>query len=283
MTRNLWIGTPGSGLREITQAARSWDRTADLGMSEFRSLDGTVTLSRTRYTPRRAKLSWEWLTLEDARHLDGLARRITSYGPWSPDADSPGPIAFIDPAAGNLLGALQSTGRCGPRDAEQGWFTVSGTAAYERHHDSVGATASTAETVLGWRHGTWPGWPVKSGMNVSWLLPSYWEHLGTAVAQLDWKDASGEYLSSSTSAGPTVTGTAPGGAVFVTPAGKPGVAKTLVDFIGACLTIGEPARRDMPGDGCPAMAVTSYTDTPAPRLPYRNMSVDLVEVNGAVR
>ncbi|MEU8095778.1 hypothetical protein [Streptomyces rubiginosohelvolus] len=35
------------------------------------------------------------------------------------------------------------------------------------------------------------------------------------------------------------------------------------------------------GDGCPAMAVTGYTDSPARPLPYRNISIDLTEVTSA--
>ncbi|MET9094384.1 hypothetical protein ABZX72_20070 [Streptomyces cyaneofuscatus] len=35
------------------------------------------------------------------------------------------------------------------------------------------------------------------------------------------------------------------------------------------------------GEGCPAMAVTGYTDSPARPLPYRNISIDLTEVTGA--
>ncbi|OEJ25556.1 hypothetical protein AR457_14855 [Streptomyces agglomeratus] len=35
------------------------------------------------------------------------------------------------------------------------------------------------------------------------------------------------------------------------------------------------------GDGCPPMAVTGYTDSPARPLPYRNVSIDLTEVTDA--
>ncbi|MDJ0465189.1 hypothetical protein [Streptomyces sp. H27-C3] len=35
------------------------------------------------------------------------------------------------------------------------------------------------------------------------------------------------------------------------------------------------------GDGCPAMAVTAYTDSPGRPLPYRNISIDLTEVTDA--
>ncbi|MEC4016401.1 hypothetical protein [Streptomyces sp. H27-D2] len=284
MTRNLWIGTPGRNLREIKQAAKSWDRTADLGVTEFRSLDGTVTLSRTRYTPRRTKLAWEWLEPEDARHLDGLARRITSYGPWDASQSAPGPIALIDPAAGNLLGSLQSDGRCGPSDVERGWFAASGEVTFERWEERSIGTAKTATSAIGWRHGTWPGWPVAKDMVVSWLLPSHWATSFSApVARLDWKDGAGGYLSSTTVAGMTATGTAPFGAAFVTPVGIPGMADAQAGFYEACLTIGEPAVAGLPGDGCPPMAVTAYTDVPSARLPYRNVSLELVEVNGAIR
>ncbi|MGK5639712.1 hypothetical protein ACSNOK_15575 [Streptomyces sp. URMC 126] len=282
MPGNLWIGAPDSesGLREITQAARSWDRSADLGVTEFRSLDGVVTLDRNRFTPRRLKLSWDWLEPEDARHLDMLARRLVRRGGWSNARESL-PIAVIDPAAGNVLGGLQAAGECGSSEAEQAWFVVSG----EVKVNEISATFKTPDSALGWRHGTWPGWPVAPGMTISWALPPYWRHIvgGATVARLDWKRYDGTSLASTQAEGLSVTGTVPPGASYVTPVGVAGAAGAWVGMKDACLTVNGTAVTGTPGDGCPAMAVTGYTDTPAVRLPYRNVSLDLVEVNGAVR
>ncbi|MDF9814599.1 hypothetical protein [Streptomyces sp. SPB162] len=283
MSSNLWIGSPVSGLREITQAARSWDRSADLGVTEFRALDGTVTLSRARFTPRRTKLSWDWLLPEDARHLDQLARRVTSFGSWTKDNLEPGPVALIDPAAANLLGALQAAGRSGPSLSERPWFAAKGAVTFTPFVGN-GWIASTkaVDDTIGWQHGTWPGWPVAAGMRVSWQLPNGWNE-ARCTAQLDWKGPSGDYLSTSKATGRSVTADVPAGACFVTLLGVPGEVTGLLGLDGACLAVDGPAIAGTPGDGCPAMCVTSYTDTPAPRLPHRNISIDLVEVNSAIR
>lgn len=80
--------------------------------------------------------------------------------------------------------------------------------------------------------------------------------------------------------GASITGTAPAGAAFVTPVGGPG-ATGMTGLAGACLTIGEAPVAFALGDGCPAMTVTAYSDVPSTVLPYRNISIDLVEVRSA--
>lgn len=279
MTRNLWIGKPGL-LREIAQAAKSWDRTADLNVTEFKSLEGAVTTVAPARTPRRLKFAWDALRPDDAQHLARLARRVNGPGLQGSSATSYGPLAVLDPASVNLLDPYQAAGQSDSASGGDHWFTVQGTVVISPFiGDTVVADCQDPATRIGWRHGTWPGWPVAPGMTVSWLVPPDWI-AATATAQLDWKDVDGAYLSTTAVTGASVTGTAPGGAAFVTPVGGPN-ATGLAGLAGACLTIGDTPVAFALGDGCPAMSVTAYSDVPANPLPYRNVSIDLVEVRGA--
>ncbi|MET8947528.1 hypothetical protein ABZX30_29285 [Streptomyces sp. NPDC004542] len=279
MARNLWIGRPGF-LREIAQAAKSWDRTADLNVTEFKSLEGNITTVATARTVRRLKLSWDALPPGDAQHLTRLARRVNEPGFQGGPQPPYGPLALLDPASVNLLDPYQAAAQSTRSSGTDHWFTVQGTVVIS---PSLAATVvadfQDAAGRLGWRHGVWTGWPVMPGMQVSWLLPPDWS-AATATAQLDWKAVDGTYLASTSANDSGVTGTAPAGAAFVTPVGGPG-ATGLYGLAGACLTIGEPATAFALGDGCPAMSLTGYTDLPAAPLPYRNVSLDLVEVRGA--
>ncbi|GAA2395882.1 hypothetical protein GCM10010420_21770 [Streptomyces glaucosporus] len=279
MARNLWIGKPGL-LREITQAAKSWDRTAELNVTEFKSLEGQITTVAPRRTARRVKLSWEWLEPGDAQHLVRLARRVDGPGMQGDPRTAHGPVALLDPASVNLLDPYQAAGQSTSARGADHWFTVQGSVAINPFvRDAVVGDCQDPATRIGWRHNTWAGWPVMPGMEVSWLLPPDWSP-GLATAQLDWKDADGAYLSTTGAGGTAVTGTAPAGAAFVTPVGGPGTTG-MIGLAGACLTVGEPPAAFALGDGCPAMSVTGYSDVPAARLPYRNVSIDLVEVAGA--
>jgi hypothetical protein len=279
MTRNLWIGKPGA-LREIEQAAKSWDRTADLNVTEFKSLEGNVTTVAPARTVRRLKFSWDSLPPEDAQHLARLARRVNGPGLQGSPKTSYGPVVVIDPAAGNLLDPYQAAAQSDSPSGADHWFTVQGTIAISPFiGDTVVGDCQDPATRIGWRHGTWSGWPVAPGLPVSWLVPPDWNP-AVATAQLDWKDADGAYVSTSYAAGNNVTGTAPAGAAFVTPIASPGTTG-IVGLAGACLTIGEAPVAFALGDGCPAMSVTAYSDAPASPLPYRNVSIDLVEVRGA--
>ncbi|GGR73627.1 hypothetical protein GCM10010252_10250 [Streptomyces aureoverticillatus] len=273
MARNLWVGTPGL-LREIPQAAKSWDRSAELNVSEFRALEGQVTTFAPFHTARRLKFSFEGLEPVDAQHLARLARR-------APDARTgraAGPVAVLDPVSVNLLGPAQAAGQSGREDGLDHWFAVSGKPAFKRFVREGWAVGGTVPSVVGWVHGTWPGWPVAPGMTVSWLLPPGWGQ--DAVARLAWKDADGAPLRETDGSPASVTGVAPADAAFVTPQG---VLKTtgVIPLGGACLSIGEAAEAFAVGDGCPAMSVTGYSDVPAARLPYRNVGIDLVEVTRA--
>ncbi|MEU8889214.1 hypothetical protein [Streptomyces sp. NPDC048442] len=279
MARNLWIGKPGL-LREISQAAKSWDRSTDLNTSEFRSLEGQVTLVAPTRTTRRTKLSFEWLEPADAQHLVRLARRVNGPGMLGQNVYAGGPVVLLDPASVNLLDPLQAAGQSRVPSGGDHWFTVSGDITLRpAYGDVFGGDCKDVTTSIGWTHGNWPGWPVAPGMSVSWLVPPEWD-AAVCSAQVDWKAADGSYLASSSAAGRVVTGTAPAGAAFATPVGRPG-ALGATALAGACLTVGEDPVAYALGDGCPSMAVTGLTDVPSARLPYRNIQIDLVEVRGA--
>lgn len=280
MARNLWIGKPGL-LREITQAAKSWDRSPELNVTEFKSLEGQITTVAPARTARRLKFSWDWLEPADADHLTRLARRVNGPGMLGRNVYAGGSVVVLDPASVNLLDPYQAAGQSRETAGLDHWFTVQGAITISPFVDDVVlGSCDDPATRIGWRHPVWPGWPVMPGMRVSWLVPPDW-NAGLCSAQLDWKDVDGGYLGTSFANGATVTGTAPGNAAFVTPVGGPG-ATGLTGLAGACLTIGEEPVALALGEGCPAMAVTGCTDTPASRLPYRNVGIDLVEVTGAV-
>ncbi|UXY28842.1 hypothetical protein [Streptomyces sp. HUAS TT20] len=279
MARNLWIGKPGL-LLEIDQAAKAWDRTAELNVTEFKSLEGGITTVAPARGARRLKLSWDALPPADAQHLVRLARRINGPGTLGSSRTAYGPVAVLDPASVNLLDPYQAAAQSSQDSGADHWFTVQGTVVISPFiGDTVVGDCQDAATRIGWRHVTWTGWPVMPGMQVSWLLPPDWSP-ATAIAQLDWKAVDGSYLGSTSANGTTVTGTAPAGAAFVTPLGAPGATGTI-GLAGACLTVGEDPVAFALGDGCPAMSVTAYTDVPASPLPYRSVGVELVEVRGA--
>ncbi|GAA1358122.1 hypothetical protein [Streptomyces beijiangensis] len=281
MARNLWIGKPGL-LREISQAARSWDRSAELNVSEFKSLEGRITTVAPARSSRRLKLSWDSMEPADAQHLVRIARRINGPGMTGSSRNAgAGPVVVLDPASVNLLDPYQAAGQSSEAGGADQWFTVQGAITISPFiGDTVVGDCQDPATRIGWRHGVWTGWPVVPGMQVSWMVPPDWIS-AVATAQLDWKDVDGAYLSTDSVTGSVVTATAPAGAAFVTPVGGPG-ATGMTGLAGACLTIGEQPVAFALGDGCPAMSVTGYTDTPAARLPYRSISIDLVEVNSAV-
>ncbi|MGW4648340.1 hypothetical protein [Kitasatospora sp. NPDC004289] len=273
MPHNLWIGRPGA-LREIDQAAKSWDRSADLGVTEFRALGGRATVVYTPKPVRRLKLSWEGLDRDTATYLDRLARR----------ADGPGPLAVMDPASVNLLEPAQAAGRDRTGSTGRAWF-VSGQPGAVVESTTVkgqfGFQAQAAESAVAWRSPYWAGGlPVVPGWTVSFRVPTAFP-TDTCVAQLDFKSAAGTYLNSAVVTGRQVTAVVPPDAAFVTAVAKPGAVGTY-SLANACYTIGgDWPDEALPGDGCPPMAITGYSDVPTAQLRYRNVSIDLLEVAGA--
>jgi hypothetical protein len=270
---NLWIGPPGR-LYEIDQAAKSFERAVDLGVTEFKALSGQITLTRNLTPVRRIKLSWDMLPPEDARVLDRLARRI----------DGPGPVVLIDPASGNVLGPAQAAGT-GPAGSAglRGWFKVGTTGTVVETATGIfGFTAVDATSLVAWHCLPWSGnFPAAPGLRVSFRVPTAFAALGTCSVGIDFKRADESYISSVSGPGTFVAGTAPDTAAYVTPTARPSMAGTY-SLAGACLTHGgDTAADNVPGDGLPLMSITGYTDTPGRPLPYRNVGIDLVEVAGA--
>ncbi|MGW2521779.1 hypothetical protein ACWC09_33140 [Streptomyces sp. NPDC001617] len=274
---NLWIGPPGA-MTEIDQAAKSYDRSADLGVTEFKSLGGRVTVTRNQAPVRRLKLSWDLLAPVHARALDRIARRV----------DGPGPVYVVDPAAGNVLAPAQAGGSGVPGATDitglAQWFKTTSTGTVAESTTAPGTftfTAADTAGTVGWRcTATVGNFPLSPGLQVSFRAPTALAALGTVVVGVDFKKADGTYISSITATGPLVTGTAPAAAAFATPTVRPGTAGTY-PLAGACLTYGATATDGVPGDGLPPMSVTGYSDAPGRPLPYRSMSLDLVEVSGA--
>ncbi|MET7569681.1 hypothetical protein ABZT04_14440 [Streptomyces sp. NPDC005492] len=275
---NLWIGPPGS-MTEIDQAAKSFDRSADLGVSEFKSLGGRVTVTRNQAPVRRLKLAWDLLSPVHARALDRLARRVGGSGP----------VFVVDPAAGNVLGPAQAAGlgvagATGITGLTQ-WFRTSTTGTVAESTTTPGTFLFTATDTTGavaWRCAATVGnFPVSPGLTVSFRAPTAIAALSTETVAIDYKKADGTYISSTTASGPLVTGTVPAGAAYATPYVRPGTAGTY-SLAGACLTYGGGTAEDgVPGDGLPLMAVTGYSDTPGRPQPYRSIGLDLVEVSSA--
>jgi len=259
---SLWIGPPG-GLREIPDAATDYDRSVDLGAAEFTALGGGVTVTYRATPPRRLSLSWTGLVDGDARWLESLALRV----------GGPAALAVFDPTAVNMLGPVQAAGN-GPASAWQ----LAGSGSLGHTGPAVTVTGTKSGSALRWAHPYWPGFPVLPGALVAFrstLAPG----LGTCV--VDFLDATGAQLGSST-AGATVAQLPPPAAVFVRPAVLLSPITTPQPIGPAWLRWSLPISGTDPipsGDGCPAMAVTGYTDKPA--WPYRDMSLKLVEVTRA--
>jgi hypothetical protein len=269
---NLWIGPPGA-MVEIDQAAKSFDRTADLGVSEFKSLGGRVTLTRNLAPVRRLKLAWDLLPPAHARALDRVARRV----------DGSRPVVVVDPIAGNVLDPQQALGRSDPGPASTQWYlgsgagSISATAAGDYVLNSTDAAGKAA-----WRNPRWLNglFPVSPGIVVSFKPPSSFTGVGAQTVQITWRDSTGAALSTSGVTASVLTATAPAGACYLTPYSMPGAIGTY-SLAGACLTYGGTAENGVPGDGLPPMSVTNYSDTPGRPLPYRSIGLDLVEVSSA--
>ncbi|WP_432068235.1 hypothetical protein [Streptomyces sp. C10-9-1] len=102
---------------------------------------------------------------EDVTHLDRLARRV----------DGPGPVAVIDPAAGNLLTANHAAGRVpGPGQAE--WWSTSNVTRTSTPYAPLVVSCATPPddlTTLVWYAPTSVrAYPVVAGQQVMWWAPS---------------------------------------------------------------------------------------------------------------
>ncbi|WP_440899444.1 hypothetical protein [Actinosynnema sp.] len=264
--RSLWIGPLGR-LREIPEAAEQHDRTVDLGVAEFAALSGGITTTRLATPPRRLTLAWGALSAPSARWVAALALGATG----------PGPLAVLDPTtAPNLLEPGQSLGVAPAAMIQMvGWGTLTA-----RPDGVLTVTGTRTDSQLYYRHPHWGGYPVVPDVPVSFTaeataygarcLLSFFDATGTAVGGTD--------------PAPVATAVPPPGAVIVTPKVQLPELTAPTVIGGAVLRLGEPvAEGETPplGEGCPAMTVTDYADTP--RLPHRDMTLHLVEVRRARR
>ncbi|MCS7484649.1 hypothetical protein ACFFQW_45210 [Umezawaea endophytica] len=260
---SLWIGPPGR-LRAVDDAAQEFDRSVSLSVTEFQALGGAVTVTSLPTPPRRLALSWTGLQPGDAEWLDALARRV--FGP--------SPLAVLDPSTRNLLDGTQSQG-FGPVSS---WELTGQGSLVQQPDRTVTLTGTSSTSVLRWQHPFWPGWPVPAGQRLTFTtsFPA-----STSEVQLYWFNAAG--LSSWTSrAGATITAEPPDRTLFVKPAIVPGPLTTPIPVGPALLRLADPTPLPSPlpiGDGCPAMAVTGYTDRPTATA--RDLSLTLVEVRRA--
>ncbi|MEV7844091.1 hypothetical protein AB0O50_08900 [Streptomyces cyaneofuscatus] len=256
-------------------------------MSEFRSLAGGVTTWAPPARPRRLKLSWEAMQSGDVRHLDRLARRL----------DQLGPVAVVDPLAGNLLGGGQSLGLGDPTrwavTRLSGWEDIVfyGGGFGEYLPNSVGVEFVPEDRKgpdLFWQHPTWSGYPVTPGMVVTWWVPGLVAS-GAALSQLriEWYDKAGALLSTATTEAPTVpmVRTVPASAAYARPAVR--FAAEGVWLLGdSVLAVGDVSAAlvagDRPiGEGCPAFSVTRYSHVASEgNGALRDIGLELVEVSG---
>ncbi|BAU83121.1 hypothetical protein SLA_2188 [Streptomyces laurentii] len=270
----MWIGVPGS-LREIRDGARSFDRSPDLGITEFRSLSGGVTVWAPRSAPRRLKMQWEAMQTPDVDYLDRLARRT----------DSRGPVAVLDPLSRNLLAPAQAAGRgklsqwAPDAEIKLGLGIVGDDIPVV-----VEVTAAGDSVDLLWLHGQFHGYPVAPGKVFTWWAPGLqWAAL--SALRLYWYGAAKNLLSTTNHNTPGVplVATAPAGAAYVRPGVRfsgvgtwtLGASVLAPGDISAELLAGEPPA----GEGSPAYAVTGYSHTAtAGDGRYRDIGLELVEV-----
>lgn len=276
----MWIGSPGA-LREIRDGASSFDRSPDLGVTEFRSLAGGVTTWTPPVRPRRLKVSWDLLERADVDHLDRLARRV----------DSPGPVALVDPLARNLLAPDQAAG-LGAATGKWAW-TGSEIMLYGGSFSAHTPNTVSVETIpaighadLVWRHPYFHGIPVSPGLTYTWWTPGLvTAGAATQSSRVIWYDAAKAIVGASVASLPGIplVATAPAAAVYVRPfvgftatgLWDLGVSVFSLGDVSASLAAGErPA-----GEGCPPYSITGYTHAmSAGNGAYRDIGLELVEV-----
>ncbi|MCX4663358.1 hypothetical protein [Streptomyces uncialis] len=217
---------------------------------------------------------------DDVDHLDRLARRI----------DSPGPVALVDPLSRNLLSGPQGAGL----GATAKW-SLSGRdiilyggdiGAHVPVTVSVENVPATAGADLYWRHPVWPGYPVTTGMELTWWAEGL-RHSGAAIAEhrLEWITTTGAVLATDSSPGIwPMASYVPLFAAYV----RPGVRFSHIGMweMGASiLAMGDvaaelvSARVPPAGEGTPPYSITRYSHAPSPgNGALRDIALELVEV-----
>lgn len=280
----MWIGAPGN-LRQIRDGAKSFDRSPEVGVSEFRSLAGGVTAWAPSLTPRRYKIAWEAMGPEDANHIDGLARQVAYMGP----------LAVLDPLASNLLSGRQSLGKGA---ATQWGYTASEVTMYAVNAPPVSQVANvtalpaSGATEIAWLNPSWYGYPVPGGQPVTWWPYGLARNAASSVEgmYLHWYNSANTLLSSSAQSDLTrpLVATAPGTAAYV----RPAVRIKATGFFSmslSVLTLGDTAAAllaagsTLPvGEGSPGFSITGYRNSAAPGNGYyRDIALDLVEVTSS--
>ncbi|MGW1277582.1 hypothetical protein ACWD4V_11590 [Streptomyces tsukubensis] len=213
------------------------------------------------------------------RHLDRLARRM----------DGPGPIAVVDPLAGNMLSGHQGDGVGSPSAWSVSASDIEVTGGVT-DTAPVTATVKNVPASLGpdlfWQHPRWYGYPVAPGMVVTWWAPGL-VAAGAAVAMLriQWIDAAGVVTGTATQNGMTpIVRVVPAGVVFARPVIRfsalgtwpIGRAVLALGDVSAALVAG-----DVPhGEGSPPYSITRYSHGAAPGDGrWRDIGLELVEVS----
>ncbi|CAM5362816.1 hypothetical protein GCM10010329_85090 [Streptomyces spiroverticillatus] len=270
----MWIGRPGA-LREITDGAKSFDRSPDLGVSEFRALEGGVTTWVPPVRPRRLKLQWEAMQRADVAHLDRLVERV----------DGIGPIVVLDPLSGNMLAPAQAAGLMADGVAQwsfdQRYGEVLRMASGSVIFTAKPPAGESVELVWVW-HTRVARFPVHAGVPITWwpysLLISY-----TDGIYLTWYDSANKVVATSRgNPGVPLEAVAPSGAVSVQPSVR--LKEGSYYISGAVLALGYRAAQliagDRPtGDGCGPYSITGYSHSATSGDgAYRDIGLELVAV-----
>ncbi|MEU8619943.1 hypothetical protein [Streptomyces sp. NPDC048623] len=281
----MWIGAPGS-LRQIRDGAKTFDRSPDVGVAEFRSLAGGVTTWAPSLITRRYKIAWEAMTPEDANHIDGLARQVAYMGP----------LVVLDPLASNLLTGRQSRGKgvatqWGYNTSEVTMVAINAPPVSQVAY--VTALPASGATEIVWLNPSWYGYPVPGGQPVTWW-PYTFSYSPAAPAvegfYLHWYNSANTLVSSSMQADPSrpLVASPPAGAVFVRPAVR--LKATGFYSLGqSVLSLGDAsaallaAVSSLPvGEGSPGFSITGYRNVATPgNGAYRDIGLDLVEVTSS--
>ncbi|MFF8830647.1 hypothetical protein [Streptomyces sp. NPDC015131] len=176
----------------------------------------------------------------------------------------------------NLLSADQAAGR----GALTQWSATGVTLSADASGYAVASLAASTAGTLTFANGSAKGHPLPAGPGLTGLVLPAAVRARAQSCALTFFDAAGAQLAVTTG---WVPATVPAGAVQVSATVSFASATTAFQSrIGpAKLLHLDPEVTELPGDGCPVMAVTGYTDTPARPLPYRNVSIELTEVTSA--
>ncbi|MFD8115446.1 hypothetical protein [Streptomyces microflavus] len=221
----------------------------------------------------------------DVQHLDRLARRV----------DQLGPVAVVDPLAGNLLGGGQAAGLGDPSR-----WAVTRLSGYEDISFYGGGSGAYVPNSVGveyippggggpdlfWQHPTWAGYPVTPGMVVTWWTPGLLTS-GAALSQLriEWYRTDGGLISTDTTTTPgaPMVRTVPSGAAYARPAVR--FAAEGVWLLGeSILALGDVSAALLAGarpigEGTPAYSITRYSHVASEGDgAHRDIGLELVEV-----